>query len=93
MSCQAVVAHPLIPALRRQRQADLCDFEASLVYRAGSRTARAVTQRNPVLVNINKNPFVYGYFVCRHFCVLHDCMMPMKARGCQNPWNWSNRWL
>jgi hypothetical protein len=38
---------PLIPALRRQRQADLCDFEASLVYRASSRTARAV-QRNLV---------------------------------------------
>ena len=25
----------LIPALRRQRQLDLCEFEASLVYRAG----------------------------------------------------------
>ena len=36
---------PLIPAFRKQRQADLC--EASLVYRASSRTAR-VTQRNPV---------------------------------------------
>ena len=36
---------PLIPALRRQRQVDLCEFEASLVYRARS---RAVTQRNPV---------------------------------------------
>ena len=30
-----------------QRQADLCEFEASLVYKASSRTARA-TQRNPV---------------------------------------------
>ena len=29
---------PLIPALRRQRQVDLCEFEASLVYRASSRT-------------------------------------------------------
>jgi hypothetical protein len=34
----------LTPALRRQRQEDLCDFEASLVYRASSRTA----QRNSV---------------------------------------------
>ena len=25
---------PLIPALGRQRQADLCEFEANLVYRA-----------------------------------------------------------
>jgi hypothetical protein len=39
---------PLIPALRKQRQEDLCEFEASLVYRVSSMTARAVTQRNPV---------------------------------------------
>jgi hypothetical protein len=37
---------PLIPALGRQRQA-ISEFEASLVYRVSSRTARA-TQRNPV---------------------------------------------
>ena len=30
----------LILALGRQRQADLCEFEASLVYRVSSRTAR-----------------------------------------------------
>ena len=35
-----------ITALRRQRQADLSDCEASLVYGVSSRTARA-TQRNP----------------------------------------------
>jgi hypothetical protein len=39
---------PLIPALGRQRQVDLCEFEASLVYRMSSRTARAI-QRNPCL--------------------------------------------
>jgi hypothetical protein len=39
---------PLIPALRRQRQADFWIREASLVYRVNSRTAEA-TQRNPVL--------------------------------------------
>jgi hypothetical protein len=37
---------PLIPALRRQRQA-ISEFKASLVYRVSSRTARA-TQRNLV---------------------------------------------
>ena len=31
---------PLIPALRRQRQEDISEFEASLVYRVGSMTAR-----------------------------------------------------
>jgi hypothetical protein len=39
---------PLIPALGRQRQVDLDEFEASLVYRMSSRTARA-TQRKPCL--------------------------------------------
>ena len=37
----------MIPALRRQRQAECNEFKASLVYRVSSRTAR-VTQRNPV---------------------------------------------
>ena len=38
---------PLIPALRRQRQVDFCEFEAILVHRVSSRTARAI-QRNTV---------------------------------------------
>jgi hypothetical protein len=45
-----MVAHPLIPALGRQRQEDLCEFRVSLVYRVSSKTSR-VTQRNPVLEN------------------------------------------
>ena len=46
----------MIPAPRRQRQADFYDFKASLVYRVSSKTARA-TQRNPVLKRkqINKD--------------------------------------
>ena len=32
---------PLIPALR-QRQVELCEFKASLVYRVSSRAARAM---------------------------------------------------
>jgi hypothetical protein len=36
----------LTPALRRQRQVDLCAFKASLVYRESSRIANA-TQRDP----------------------------------------------
>jgi hypothetical protein len=39
----------LIPALRGQRQADF-EFEASLVYKVSSRTARAI-QRNAVSKN------------------------------------------
>ena len=45
---------PLIPAPGRQRQADLCEFEASLAYRVSFRTARA-TQGNPVLKNKNNS--------------------------------------
>ncbi|XP_040609944.1 dol-P-Man:Man(7)GlcNAc(2)-PP-Dol alpha-1,6-mannosyltransferase isoform X2 [Mesocricetus auratus] len=44
---------PLIPALGRQRQADLCEFEGSLVYGVSSKTAKA-TQRNPVSKNQKK---------------------------------------
>jgi hypothetical protein len=36
--------------LRRQRQKNICKFEASLVYRESSRTAKA-TERNPDLKN------------------------------------------
>ena len=39
---------PLIPALGRQRQADLSELEANLVYIVSSRTAKTITQRNPV---------------------------------------------
>ena len=38
----------LSPAFRRKRQVDLWEYEASLVYKVSSRTARVVTQRNSV---------------------------------------------
>ena len=46
---------PLIPALGRKRQVNLCEFSASLVYKSSSRTVSAVTQRNPVLKKQNNN--------------------------------------
>jgi hypothetical protein len=46
-----VVVHtPLIPALRRQRQVNLCEFEVSLVYRVSS----GYTKKSPVVKNKNK---------------------------------------
>ena len=45
---------PLISALGRQRQVDLCEFKAIMVYRVISRPAKA-TQRNPVLKNKKQN--------------------------------------
>lgn len=38
---------PLISALKKQKQEELCEFEARLFYTESSRTART-TQRNPV---------------------------------------------
>jgi hypothetical protein len=38
---------PLVPTPWRKRQEDLCQFEASLVYRVSSRTSRT-TQKNSV---------------------------------------------
>ena len=40
----------MIPALGRQKQVDLYEFEASLVYRVSSRTAKGIP-RNPVPEN------------------------------------------
>ena len=43
----AVVAHACNPSNLRGRGRQISEFEASLVYRVSSRTARAI-QRNPV---------------------------------------------
>ena len=48
----------LIPALGRQRQAELHKFEASLVYRVSSRTVRT-TQRN-LVSKTQKRPWWKG---------------------------------
>jgi hypothetical protein len=40
---------PLIPALGRQRQEDLCEFEARMFYKVSFIIARYVTQRYPIL--------------------------------------------
>jgi hypothetical protein len=41
---------PLIPALRRLKQEDLFEFQASVLYKASFSSAKA-TQRNPVSKN------------------------------------------
>ena len=37
---------------------DLCELEDNLVYRVSSRTARSVTERNPVLEGKKMHPFI-----------------------------------
>ena len=39
---------PLVPALARQKNEDILQFWASMLYKACSRTARAVMHKNPV---------------------------------------------
>jgi hypothetical protein len=41
----SVVVHTVGPSTGRQRQADLCEFKASLVYQPQSRTARTPLHR------------------------------------------------
>ena len=36
---------PLIPALRRQRQEDFCEFKANLVYKVSSRISSKATEK------------------------------------------------
>ena len=45
---------PLIPALRRQRQGNLCEFEVSLVNRVSSRTETKATQKPCLKKQTNK---------------------------------------
>lgn len=45
---------PLMPALRRKRQVELCEFKANLVYIVNSREAR-VTQKYCVSSNDRKH--------------------------------------
>lgn len=47
--------HTFNPSLRRKRQANLCEFAASLIYKVSSRTARS-TQRNPVMTSSPATP-------------------------------------
>ena len=55
---------PYFYSYQRQRQVELCEFEASLIYKASSRITRAVIQRNSASENkkqttITKNPKMY----------------------------------
>ena len=54
----------MIPVLGRQRQVGFCEFQASLVYRVSSGTARA-TQRNPVSKNKEKKK---NLSYIKHYC-------------------------
>jgi hypothetical protein len=53
---------PVMPTLRSQRQMDLCEFRASLVYKVSFRKARSITQRKLISKQTkkkHKEVFVY----------------------------------
>jgi hypothetical protein len=45
-----------IPALRKQRQTDLCEFKTSLMYIVSFRTTSKAIQKPCLKTNKNKNP-------------------------------------
>jgi hypothetical protein len=51
---QAEWCTPLMPAVRKQRQGDLCEFEALLVYRVSSRTSQSYIVRLCLKQNFKK---------------------------------------
>jgi hypothetical protein len=59
---------PLILTLGRQRQADLYEFNASLICKVSFTTARA-TQRNTVSKNqpANKHPRLFNAFIIKGY--------------------------
>ena len=46
---------PLIPALGRQRQADPCEFQVNLIYRASSRTGSKAAEKTCLETNKQAN--------------------------------------
>jgi hypothetical protein len=49
---------PLVPALGRQSQVDLCEFKTKLVYRESSRIAKAIRKMLSLSKNKKKTEFL-----------------------------------
>ena len=91
---------PLIPALGKQRQADLGEFLASLIYRMSSRTAR-VTQSNTCLwktrekntkdINSSEHTFqcLSQLEQARSNTILHPALQQTFQSECALSWNCS----
>jgi hypothetical protein len=70
---------PLIPALGG-RDRRISEFEASLVYKVSSRTARAI-QRNPVSKNQTKQKTKTNYIyinICIYITYIYEYMYILK---------------
>jgi hypothetical protein len=73
-----VVAHTFNPSTWEAEAGGSLEFEASLVYKVSSRTARAI-QRNPVSKkqqqqkNVNKHTHMYTFFFLLFLCLFLLC--------------------
>jgi hypothetical protein len=74
-----VVAHAFNPSTWGGRGRRISEFEASLVYRVSSRTAR-ITQRNPVSKNQKKKKKDFIIFADMYVCVF-VCMYAHRYSG------------
>ena len=99
IASRAVVAHACNPSTLGGRGRWISEFEASLVYRVSSRTARAI-QRNPVLKKTNpkkqkrqkRNQNSHHRCGCLPACgwILHEHVVPREGRrGYLIPRSWS----
>ena len=71
----------------------ISEFEASLVYRVSSRTAKTI-QRNPVSKNQKKKKEFFFLKTCllKSMSALLTGLGHSEVRtGGQKPWNWSDR--
>ena len=72
---------PLIPVLGRQRQVDLCEFMANLVYRASSRTGSKATEKPCLTKQTNK----FTLSVCMCECVHAHTHTPLCTHMSEMP--------
>lgn len=69
--CWVVVVHTFSPSIQEAEEGDLCEFEAILVYRASSSTAKD-TERNPVLNNKKQtNKYNKENWICSKVLLVH----------------------
>jgi hypothetical protein len=74
----------LIPALRRLKQETHCEFEASLVYRVSSRTAKAKVNETPLsdALKVSGLAIQHRFFDCScNQCGASCCYVPVTLSG------------
>lgn len=70
---------PSVLALKRQSQAALCEFQASLVLRGGSRTAKATQNKQTAnKIKLKTKIFIYLYIWFGGVCI---CSKYVEVRG------------